>query len=166
MEYNIIHKNQYGFQKQANTECAVITIVDYLQTKLDLKDNKVGACIFIDLKKAFDTIPHTLLINKLELMGIRGKFLELCASYLKNRKQFVDLNNISGDTETNFNPFGIPQGSNLGPLFFLLFANEIFNLPTHGKLVLFTDDATLVYVGKDSTDIENKMNHDLKPIHN
>lgn len=76
-KFNIINENQYGFLKNSNTICAATSIINHLQTKLDQNQNFIGACIFIDLRKAFDTVPHTLLFNKLEKLGIRGTFLQV-----------------------------------------------------------------------------------------
>lgn len=70
-KYNVINENQFGFQKKPNTACAIISILEYLQTRLDKLKNSVRACI--DLKKAFDTIPHLILLEKLSNMGFRGK---------------------------------------------------------------------------------------------
>lgn len=165
-KFDLINRMQFGFLKQSSTACAVATIVDHLQTNLDKKGNKIGACVFIDLKKAFDTIPHGELINKLEKYGIRGQFLKLIEDYLRNRKQYVNTNDVISSTINSHHPIGIPQGSNLGPLFFLLYVNDIFDLPLHGKIVLFADDTTLAYVESDPIELERKINSDLAILYN
>lgn len=90
-----------------------------LQTNLDEKKANIGCAVFIDLRKAFDTVPHNILLNKLHNYGIRGVFNNLVRSYLSNCKQYVDLNDATSDMTINENQFSLPQGSNLGPLLFI-----------------------------------------------
>ena len=100
--------------------------------------------IFIDLKKAFDTIDHEILVNKLKFYGIRGVALDWLKSYLNNRKQYVNFNGTSSDMKTIL--CGIPQGSILGPTLFLLFINDICNVSKLLKFVLFADDTNIYFL--------------------
>lgn len=163
-KHKLIAKNQYGFQKKSSTASAVISIMDYLRNGIDSEPGTIGALIFIDLKKAFDTIPHEILLDKLGRMGFRGRINDLLRSYLTNRKQLVDISGTFSDTLTNTNPFATPQGSNLGPLLFVLFVNDIFKLKLHGKIVLFADDTASTYIGKNSTDLNKMMQEDLHTL--
>lgn len=105
----------------------------------------MAAGIFIDLKKAFDTIlvPLKDIIGKLYKHGMRGQALNIYKSYLTNRLQYVKLN----DAESNKVQveYGIPQGSILGPLIFLLYVNDIFDVPFKGDIQLFADDTVITY---------------------
>lgn len=150
-----------AFKKKSCTGCAVTEIIEYLKSNMDKQKNSIGACIFIDLKKAFDTILHEFLLQKLDCLGIRGQLNNLLKSYLENRTQYVDIDGVFSNMLINENPFATPQGLNLGPLLFLLYINDIFQLPLHGKMVLFADDTSLSYVDKNISSLKGKMQSDI-----
>ena len=113
---NILSKHQFGFRAKFSTEHAITDIHEKLLKNLD---SGLSSCaIFLDLAKAFDSVSHEILLNKLNYYGIRGKAHELFKSYLSGRSQFVKANNVCSSL-TNI-IFGVPQGSILGPLLFLL----------------------------------------------
>ena len=113
-ENNVLFDGQYGFRQNFCTEMAVVEVIDKITDSIESKKHCIG--IFIDLKKAFDTSNHEILIGKLKYYGIRGIASKWKSSYLTNRKQFVYYNNIYSDTE--YIKCGVPQGSILGPTLF------------------------------------------------
>ena len=146
---NILYKYQFGFRKNHSTEHALIELVD--QIKLNMSGNQMTCGIFIDLSKAFDTVNHQILIDKLEHYGIRGKALDIFRSYLSNRKQYVHI----GNSKSKLLPIscGVPQGSVLGPLFFLIFINDLYKCCPDGKVRLFADDTTIFFYKNNINDI-------------
>lgn len=158
--HNLLNNNQFGFIPKSNTIAATTQLVNELRSNLD-KNHKVSA-IFIDLSKAFDTINHQLLLNKLQNIGCRGKILELLKSYFTDRCQIVKI----GSTESSHQLLkcGVPQGSNLGPLFFNIFLNDVFSLPINGKMVCYADDIAITYSAVDMDSVFNQMQQDLNMI--
>lgn len=116
------------------------------------------------MSKAFDTIPHNILLSKLDRYGIRGNVNDLIRSFLSNRNQFVSIGNVSSTLKSI--KFGTPQGSTLGPILFLIYMNDIFNLPLNGRIILFADDAAITYCGTSLVSFNRMMNEDLIMLSN
>ena len=148
---NLLYKYQFGFRKNHSTEHALIELVD--QIRLSMGDNQMTCGIFIDLSKAFDTVNHQILIQKLEHYGIRGTALDLFKSYLSNRKQYAQIDKCKSKTRPI--TCGVPQGSVLGPLFFLLFINDLPKCCPGGKTRLFADDTTIFFHSNSIDDIKS-----------
>ena len=157
---NCLYMHQFGFRNQHSTNHALIQITDKIRKALDA--NKYICGVFLDFQKAFDTVNHKILFSKLNYYGIRGITLNLLKSYLTNRKQFVHVNNT--DSDTLINTYGVPQGSILGPLLFLIYINDLHNVIKHSSTTHFADDTNLLYPHSSLKQINKHINHDLKLI--
>ncbi len=140
----IISPTQFGFRKSHSTSHAVNYSVNLITQSLKQKHHVIG--IFIDLSKAFDTIDHRTLLIKLERSGVRGIANDLIRSYLGNRQQYTEVLGEKSNTLTI--EYGVPQGSVLGPLLFLLYMNDISNSSSLGAFVNFADDTNIFVTGK------------------
>ena len=158
----IIHDKQFGFRKGHSTSHALNFSVNHIQNAVHQKKHVLG--IFIDLSKAFDTIDHQILLNKLESYGVRGNTLKLIKSYLTNRLQYVNI--FGEDSKHELIQYGVPQGSCLGPLLFLIYINDICNANTNGEFVLFADDTNIFVSAKDKATVYAMANNILSSIHN
>ena len=138
-ENKLIFDNPYGFRPKHSTEYAALELVDRIITQMDKKETPIN--IFLDLSKAFDTIDHTILLAKLRYYGIHDTALLLLKSYLNNRKQYVEFE----DTKSEILPItvGVPQGSILGPLLFIIYINDFSQASSVFKFTMYADDTTL-----------------------
>jgi hypothetical protein len=156
-ENNIIIDDQYGFRQYHSTETTLLDSTNEWLGNMD--KGLINGVLFLDLKKAFDTFNHKILLSKLELYGIRGRSLDWFRSYFTNRKQ-VCANNGKPSDEKEIHR-GVPQGSSLAPFLFLLYINDLPNCLETTKARLFADDTTLSATGSTVDEIETKPNHDL-----
>jgi hypothetical protein len=154
---NFIAQQQYGFRARSNTLTATVDLVTNIKTNIDQKKYVLG--VFIDLKKAFDTVSHNLLIEKLENLGITGTAHNMFKSYLSNRTQVVKIGNYVSDSAAV--GWGIPQGSILGPLLFSIYVNSVTTIGLTAQLTLYADDTCLFYFGRNLSDIINEAQADL-----
>ena len=139
-ENKLLYKSQYGFRKKHSTELAGLEFNDKIINYLD--EGKLPLAIFLDLSKAFDTIDHDILIHKLHFYGVAGNSLNWFKSYLTNRKQYVQFkDSISSQSEIKT---GVPQGSILGPLLFIIYMNDVAQITDKFYFTIYADDTTLI----------------------
>ena len=159
-KFSILSNNQYGFRKNHSTAYALIQLYDKLSDAID--QGKVTLGLFIDLSKAFDTVNHDILLAKLEFYGVRGCALQWFKSYLSCRTQFVQYNGYNSSSKHI--KCGVPQGSILGPLLFLLYINDLCNVSEALDFILFADDTNIFFSHNDSNQMMEIVNNELKKL--
>lgn len=155
---NLLGSHQSGFRRMHSCESAINDVLyDWREAQ---NDSKIILAVFLDFQRAFETIEPQLAINKLEKYGIHGTSLQWFKSYLSNRKQTVKINeSISHECD---NGLGVPQGSILGPLIFILYVNNIINCLQHCNAKMFADDTRIYNIISDSLkykEIEQKLKY-------
>ena len=157
---NILCPSQYGFRKQTSTEMAVI---DFLETvNQSIESGLETAAVTLDLAKAFDVVDRELLKKKLEIYGVRGKALNWIKTYFENRKQHLKYNEIlSAEEVVNY---GVPQGSILGPILFIIYINDMPNCSRKSDFFVFADDTNIVISAKDSTSLQTEISTCMKEV--
>lgn len=161
-ENSVLYEKQYGFRPKRNTNVALFDFLVQTQKYLD-KSKKVGA-VFIDLSKAFDTVDVEILLDKLILIGIGGAALNWFQSYLTERSQFVEINNEKSSVRPI--KYGVPQGSVIGPLLFLIYINSIKEVALSADVYMYADDIVLLYNTDNYADLEVEINNDLVSFSN
>lgn len=159
---NIIAPTQFGFLAQSCTTTAAIHAISRIQQSLN--DKMLTAAVFIDLAKAFDSVDHGLLLEKLNRVGIRGPAHAIIQNYLFARHQKV----VANDTESDRGciRFGVPQGSNLSSLLFIVYVNDCLLVPLNGHLQMYADDTIVIYSCTDPQQLHSQIEDDMNKLNN
>ena len=160
LKHRILFEYQFGFQKGKSTHMALITLVDKVTEALESGDYVVG--VFLDFSKAFDTVDHSILLDKMFIYGVQNIALKWFKDYLTGRSQYVMYNGFKlSNSEINC---GVPQGSILGPLLFLLYINDLATVSEACFSILFADDSNTFISGKDVQAMSEKLNSEIENI--
>ena len=138
-KFGLLDEKQFGFRRKHKTVDALACVIQQIRHAIDRRET--SCCVFLDLKKAFDTLDHKLMLAKLESFGFRGRVLELLNSYLSDRKQYLHVDGFNSSCESV--KCGVPQGSVLGPMLFLLYFNDLPNCFNAG--ITFSADNTNIF---------------------
>lgn len=155
---NTIHPHQYGFIKNSNTETAILHLTQFLGKAI--QDGFYTAVLFLDLKKAFDSVDHRIIMRKLQKMGLAANELSLISTYLGNRRQLVKMGAYRS-TLRNAISIAVPQGSKLGPILFNFSINDIHDLELNGEIQQFADDTLVKYKATSLDELQRAMAHDI-----
>ena len=151
-----------AFVKTTKTAHPILQLLKYISIANDKNSKDVTLAVFLDLSKAFDTISHKILINKFEHYGIRGICKNLFANYLCNRTQYTDIDGFQ--SSRMHISTGVPQGSILGPVLFLVYINDIYKCSTI-NLLCFADDTTAYMFGQNVKELIAEVNVQLKKLY-
>ena len=158
-KYSILYKHQYGFRSKHSTIHPTLHLLKYILDVNDKETKDVTLGVFIDLSKAFDSINHDILLHKLHFYGIRGICNMWFSSYLTNRKQYIELNDEKSSL-INIT-CGVPYGSILGPLLFLIYINDIEKSASL-NILSYADETTVYQSGPNVYNLIININHELK----
>ena len=159
---SFLNENQYGFRNKHSCEFAFLKTTDNIYRSFE--SNKYIMGLFLDLKKAFDVVDIKILLYKLNHLGVRSFIFDWLKDYLTNRRMFIQTRKFSSNVEICNT--GVPQGSALGPLLFLIYINDFCHASQKGKFTLYADDTCIFYEDSDIVRLQNYVNSDLKKISN
>ena len=159
-KHGILFKNQYGFRKGHSTSFALLHLFEKISSAIDRREHTVG--VFLDLSKAFDTVNFDILFDKLEHYGIRGIALNWIKDYFSGRSQFVQFNEHCSNYYSI--KCGVPQGSILRPLLFLLFINDLSYVSNILDIILFADDKNIFFFHRDQNYLVETINSEMNKL--
>lgn len=156
----ILSYSQFGFQSSKSTNDAIFSFLENVY--INLNNAESVAAVFCDFSKAFDCVNHLLLLEKLYHYGFKGISFKWFKSYISDRKQIVRSNGKLSQSKDIL--WGVPQGSVLGPILFLIYINDLASIQIQGKFTIFADDTTLAWHGKDTEELEGIIGRDLEKV--
>lgn len=159
-ENNIIVPQQHGFVSNKSTSTAVLSLSQHIYSAMH--QDEIAVVLFLDIKKAFDTVCHTILLRKLEGYGFTNNVLKFFSSYLSFRKQYVVINDFI--SEVKYISCGVPQGSVLGPLLFSLYINDLPQALHFSETLMYADDTALTFTGKSLITLQNRIMVELSAL--
>ena len=160
--HKCIYNRQFGFRKKHSTNHVLLNITESIRKALD--DGYFACGVFVDLQKAFDTVDHEILLAKLNHYGIRGHANTWFRSYLTHRQQYVTISGYKSSMKGI--KYGVPQGSVLGPLLFLIYINDLHNAIKFSSVYHFADDTNFLHFNNSLKSLGKKVNIDLKLLCN
>ena len=158
--YALLNNCQWGFTKGLSTEGLLVSMTEKWRKAMD--NGSIIGAIFIDFKKAFDSVSHDLISPKLHSVGISGLLHQFLVNYLTDRNQFTLVNGVKSPTQSL--EYGVPQGSLLGPRLYTIYVNDLPDFVTAGELCMYADDTTIYYIGKDIVSVISSLNTIMKQI--
>ena len=160
---NVLSDSQFGFRRNRSTTQALLRHTNHLYESLD--ENKLAFPSYLDLRKAFDSVNQRVLLSKMMHYGIRGLPHSWFCSYLANRQQYVNVNNAI--SEMHVVSHSVPQGSNLGPLLFLIYINDLSQVTDYFECVMFADDCALScsFTRAEIPVIHHSINYNLEKVY-
>ncbi len=157
---SIVSNSQFGFRKHHSTESCCLAMLDKMYKQLD--EGCLGGVVFLDLKKAFDTVDHSILLRKLKSLGVSDLCEKWFHSYLHERMQRTKVDGVCSTDHVVSH--GVPQGSILGPLLFVIFINDLCDTVELCGTSMYADDTAIFYMAKDADDLRLSIQYDLQSI--